>query len=519
MIEKFIEYTGTDGNKCRVYLYSRVAVSHAEKTYVGTAVKIDEAIATIHLDAGQQFRVTKAQLEQGNVRMIPVHVYVRENEISRQKLAESLYSDNTKHPLLDASGQRVSTRVDDSTGGILFRIINFYLFGNELKEPEFKTTSNNHVPAFIAYDKTATEPGGVQTLWLNVKMCGRLNRLVSVVAKLCINLYQLQNITSGEEFSRTNGNDATFKMLARKAMMWYKLRVNVGFEEAIPAVPKEGRVGSYVLMSGYDKSGAKVFTLEKLRFSAVDDYIENIGKQRAADTIVVLKSTDENMHNLQDFGVQMQISEFDASRILRTAIAEKNVLFSKTQHGEGFVLNHGHLDLEQEPERVEVDRTKLTRGDEKGIEARVLEGRIRTYTRQLEQEYPGSLPQVFGISKNTKVLFSLTKTDKSRFMSEFVTDKTDFGEIAWVMYGRMYSEIKEGVTKSANYAITINDGFERHVLLMAFKHSSGIPYFSTPTKQALPLRMALYGQVAQNLEKTFGAFVEHLGFLPAQARF
>lgn len=143
MIEKFIEYTGTDGNKCRVYLYSRVAVSHAEKTYVGTAVKIDEAIATIHLDAGQQFRVTKAQLEHGNVRMLPVHVYVRENEISRQKLAESLYSDNTKHPLLDASGQRVSTRVDDSTGGILFRIINFYLFGNELKEPEFKTTSNN----------------------------------------------------------------------------------------------------------------------------------------------------------------------------------------------------------------------------------------------------------------------------------------------------------------------------------------------------------------------------------------
>ena len=164
MIEKFIEYTGTDGNKCRVYLYSRVAVSHAEKTYVGTAVKIDDATATIHLDAGQQFRVTKAQLEQGNVRMIPVHVYVRENEISRQKLAESLYSDNTKHPLLDASGQRVSTRVDDSTGGILFRIINFYLFSNELKEPEFKTTSNNHVPAFIAYDKTATEPGGVQTL-------------------------------------------------------------------------------------------------------------------------------------------------------------------------------------------------------------------------------------------------------------------------------------------------------------------------------------------------------------------
>jgi hypothetical protein len=104
-------------------------------------------------------------------------------------------------------------------------------------------------------------------------------------------------------------------------------------------------------------------------------------------------------------------------------------------------------------------------------------------------------------------------------MAEFVTDKTDFGEIAWVMYGRMYSEIKEGVTKSANYAITINDGFESHVLLMAFKHSSGIPYFSTPTKQALPLRMALYGQVAQNLEKTFGAFVEHLGFLPAQARF
>ena len=43
MIEKFIEYTGTDGNKCRVYLYSRVAVSHAEKTYVGTAIKIDEA--------------------------------------------------------------------------------------------------------------------------------------------------------------------------------------------------------------------------------------------------------------------------------------------------------------------------------------------------------------------------------------------------------------------------------------------------------------------------------------------
>ena len=56
--EKFIEYPGTDGNKCRVYLYSRVAVSHAEKTYVGTAVKIEGANVTIHLDAGQQFRLT-----------------------------------------------------------------------------------------------------------------------------------------------------------------------------------------------------------------------------------------------------------------------------------------------------------------------------------------------------------------------------------------------------------------------------------------------------------------------------
>lgn len=519
ILQKFVEYTSAAGGKCRVYLYSRVAVTHENKIYVGTAVKIDGGIVTVQMDAGQKFRITQAQLDEGKVRMLPVHAYTKANEISRGKLDECLFTNNMLHPLADAALKTTATAVDEDTGSILFKIINAALFDNEVSEPTFHVTSNNHVPAFIAYDKTSTEVGGNQVIWINRKMCSRLNKLVATMVKLTINAYQLQHTLSGVEFAATNGDDATFDALSRAALRLFKLRVYPNFEEQISLRQRPGRQVTYVLMSGY--AGKKpVYTLEKLYANDTQRYIDNIDSQTAADTICVFRSQDENLHNLQAAGVQTRISEFDAHRIVKQAVADKDVLLRKTQHGTGFQTGTGHLSLDETPaETVEPDRSALTRKDVRELDARVIAGKLRSYSRQLESEYPGQLPQVFTVSNNTRVLFSLTKTDKDAFGAEFVTDAGDFSESAWQMYLKMYREIKDGVDKTKTFSLAIESGFERHVLLMAFKHSRGIPYYNMPTKNVLALRMSLYNQVLKTMIDTFGPFVEHLGFVPANQRF
>ncbi len=280
-----------------------------------------------------------------------------------------------------------------------------------------------------------------------------------------------------------------------------------------------GWVASFGI-GGIYLSALPLATLEKLYANDTQRYIDNIDSQTAADTICVFRSQDENLHNLQAAGVQTRISEFDAHRIVKQAVADKDVLLRKTQHGTGFQTGTGHLSLDETPaETVEPDRSALTRKDVRELDARVIAGKLRSYSRQLESEYPGQLPQVFTVSNNTRVLFSLTKTDKDAFGAEFVTDAGDFSESAWQMYLKMYREIKDVVDKTKTFSLAIESGFERHVLLVAFKHSRGIPYYNMPTKNVLALRMSLYNQVLKTMIDTFGPFVEHLGFVPANQRF